>query len=74
MSQTVDAIYEGGVLKPLTGLHLAEKQQVRITVDDASGPPPSVATVGDDPLAGLMIDTGIADLAQHFDDYRFGTR
>jgi len=25
-------------------------------------------------LKGLCCDTGIADLAEHFDDYRFGRR
>lgn len=28
----------------------------------------------DDPLAGVRASTGIADLAEHFDDYRFGRR
>jgi hypothetical protein len=28
----------------------------------------------DDPLAGLRVSTGIIDLAEHFDEYRFGRR
>jgi predicted DNA-binding antitoxin AbrB/MazE fold protein len=37
MEQQIDAIYEGGVIKPLQPLHLAEHQRVRITVADANG-------------------------------------
>ena len=32
MSQIIHAIYEGGVLKPLDPLHLAEHQRVRVSV------------------------------------------
>jgi predicted DNA-binding antitoxin AbrB/MazE fold protein len=33
--KTVDAVYEGGVLKPLDALDLPERQRVRVTVDVA---------------------------------------
>ena len=72
MSQVVQAIYENGVLRPLTSLELQEHQQVRITVEPVS---PGANTPGsEDPLAGLRVSTGIADLAENFDDYRFGRR
>lgn len=72
MSQIVEAIYEGGVLKPLAGLHLQENQLVRLTIDvDAAQGGPSPSPSGD-PLLGLACDMGFADLAQNFDDYRFG--
>ena len=76
MSQIVGAIFEGGVFVPLTGLQLQENQRVRIAVDadaDASASDVSQRTAGD-PLAGVRCDTGIADLAENFDDYRFGLR
>ena len=41
MRQTVEAVYEGGVLRPITRLDLAEGQRVRIALDGA---------VSDDPL------------------------
>jgi predicted DNA-binding antitoxin AbrB/MazE fold protein len=31
--KTVDAIYEGGVLKPMSALDLREHQRVRVTVE-----------------------------------------
>lgn len=73
MVQTVDAIYEGGVLRPLSDLGLPEKQRVRLLVESAD----ESATTGDvkrDPLAGLRCDMGIADFAENFDEYRWGRR
>ena len=32
-----EAVYENGVLRPLTALPLAESQRVRLTVDDTNG-------------------------------------
>ena len=32
------------------------------------------APAADDPLAGLRASTGITDLAERFDDYRFGRK
>lgn len=68
MSVTVDAIFEGGVLKPLVQLSLAEHQQVRVTI--VSNGPEALLSAGD-PLAGVRAATGIADLAERFDEYRF---
>lgn len=34
MTQTVEAIYEDGVLKPLTPLQLPEHQRVSVTIED----------------------------------------
>lgn len=74
MTQIVQAVFENGVLRPLQQLQLSEHAQVRVTVEtvdavDANG---SRATPLADPLEGLCVSTGIADLAERFDDYRFG--
>jgi predicted DNA-binding antitoxin AbrB/MazE fold protein len=75
MSMIVDAIYENGVLRPLGSLDLAEHQQVRVIVDVAvPGGTARRPANDEDPLAGLRIATGLGDLAEHFDDYRFGRR
>ena len=75
MSMIIDAIYENGVLRPLGSLDLAEHQQVRLIVDaTAPGNASPRADNDDDPLAGIRIATGLGDLAEHFDDYRFGRR
>ncbi len=39
-------------------------------IDKLSWPPADI----DDPLMGVRTATGIADLAEHFDDYRLGRR
>lgn len=38
MTQKVDAIYTGGVLKPTRELSLKEKQRVRLTVESIDAP------------------------------------
>ena len=75
MPQVVDAIYENGVLRPMVRLNLQEHQHVRVTVE--STVPEAMSQEEDapaDPLADIRVSTGILDLAEHFDDYRFGTR
>ncbi len=37
MIRTVEAVYEQGVLRPLTPVELAESQRVRLIIADASG-------------------------------------
>ncbi len=72
MSQTIRAIYENGVFKPLEEPDLLESEQVRLTVEPVA--PEADAPSRDDPLAGARAATGISDLAENFDDYRFGKR
>jgi predicted DNA-binding antitoxin AbrB/MazE fold protein len=75
MSQIIQAIYENGILRPLGHLELEERQHVRVTVDLVpQGETESVPGESSDPLEGIRVSTGIADLAEHFDDYRFGLR
>ena len=75
MTQQALAVYEHGTLKLLGPVSLAEQQQVRveITAVDETDSNAEAATV-EDPLAHIRIQTGISDLAEHFDDYRFGLR
>ena len=74
MTYVIQAVYENGVLKPLEKLELGEHQRVQITVEAqaAVGEPRDQAK--SDPLEGVHVATGIPDLAEHFDDYRFGRR
>jgi hypothetical protein len=74
MSQVITAIYENGVLKPLDRLRLDEHEHVRVTVESVPGPDGGLLPPAVDPLADLRVSTGIPDLAEHFDDYRFGRR
>jgi predicted DNA-binding antitoxin AbrB/MazE fold protein len=48
------AIYEGGMLKPLTPLNLPEATEVIVTLREASGN--KVQELPADPLLGLMAD------------------
>jgi predicted DNA-binding antitoxin AbrB/MazE fold protein len=71
MSKTIRAIYENGVFRPLESPDLPEFEQVRLTVEPVSPDvPPSQGLA--DPLAGVRAAIGISDLAENFDDYRFG--
>jgi predicted DNA-binding antitoxin AbrB/MazE fold protein len=45
MSEQVDAIYDNGVLKPLTPLALPDKARVKLTVDTPSESNSAEATV-----------------------------
>jgi predicted DNA-binding antitoxin AbrB/MazE fold protein len=72
MTQVVRAIFENGLLRPLDRLLLENHQQVRVIVESVEQPP--ATKKDDDPLAGLRVSTGIADLAERFEDYRFGRR
>jgi predicted DNA-binding antitoxin AbrB/MazE fold protein len=74
MSLTIDAIYENGVLRPLENLDLADHQQVRVTIEIVRDTTATQPANDEDPLAGIRIATGLGDLAEHFDDYRFGRR
>ena len=76
MTQHALAVYEQGTLKLLGPVSLTEQQQVRveITVVDESDSTNAEAATVEDPLAHIRIQTGISDLAEHFDDYRFGLR
>jgi predicted DNA-binding antitoxin AbrB/MazE fold protein len=73
MTQVIQAIFEDGVLKPLQQLQLSDHTQVRLTVEtidtiESSG----IVATTTDPLTGLRVATGITNLAERFDDYRFG--
>ena len=71
MTQQTFAVYEYGTLKLLDPVSLSEQQKVRVeitVVDEADAEPIH------DPMEGISINTGIPDLAEHFDDYRFGLR
>jgi predicted DNA-binding antitoxin AbrB/MazE fold protein len=75
MVQVVRAVYENGVLRPLEGLDLEEHEQVRVTVESLASKQGACSGQQEgDPLDGVRVSTGIPDLAEHFNDYRFGRR
>jgi predicted DNA-binding antitoxin AbrB/MazE fold protein len=74
MRQTIHAIYEDGVLKPLEKLALYEHQRVWVIIETSAMVGASRGQDADDPLRGIRAATGIPDLAGHFDDYRLDRR
>jgi predicted DNA-binding antitoxin AbrB/MazE fold protein len=75
MTNKIRAIYENGVFRPLDAPNLQEHQQVRLIVQsDSAGNEGDDRTDVADLLADVRVATGISDLAEHFDDYRFGRR
>jgi len=41
MTQSVQAVFEKGVLRPLEPLNLSENERVTLTIENGSGPPES---------------------------------
>jgi predicted DNA-binding antitoxin AbrB/MazE fold protein len=71
MVQVVKAVFENGVLRPLERLNLKENEHVQISVHQTdSGKKDGLKVTPADPLDGLRVATGIADLSENFDDYR----
>jgi predicted DNA-binding antitoxin AbrB/MazE fold protein len=56
MTQTIEAIYTGGVLKPTAELPLRDNQRVRLTVETID------ETNGDREAAVLRLKAGIASM------------
>jgi predicted DNA-binding antitoxin AbrB/MazE fold protein len=67
MTIQIDAVYEGGVLRPTEPLSLPDGAEVRIVIDTRTkvdDPLASVIGIGDGPQAG--------DVADRHDDYLYG--
>lgn len=63
---TVEAIYENGVFRPVHRVDLKEGERVEIQI---------MTEVEEDPaydLADIAMDTGITDLAENIDHYLYG--
>jgi predicted DNA-binding antitoxin AbrB/MazE fold protein len=73
MNKTIKAIYEHGVFRPLEDIDLEENAEVIVTVE-VMPHATSESKNNNDPLAGISFASGIGDLAQNFDDYRFGRK
>ena len=58
MSRTIEVIYEGGILRPLSPLKLKEREKVRITLEE--GESVVRATSG---IFGALDDSTIEDVA-----------
>lgn len=73
MNKTIRAIFENGVLRPFEDIELEENAEVVVTVESM---PHSTSELEseNDPLAGISFASGTGDLAQNFDDYRFGRK
>jgi predicted DNA-binding antitoxin AbrB/MazE fold protein len=75
MQAPIPAVFENGVFRPLREIDLPEHQQVQLTVAPLSTEERGSEDPRDvDPLVGLRVETGIRDLAEHFDEYRLGYR
>lgn len=73
MNKTIRAIYQDGVFHPLEEVDLKDKSQVLVTVE-SSPVDENGAVVSEDPIAGITFSSGLGDLSQRFDDYRFGNK
>ncbi len=73
MNKTIRAIYQGGVFHPLEVVDLKDKSEVLVTVETTQTSEKGVSSSGD-PLFGISFSSGLGDLSERFDDYRFGSK
>jgi predicted DNA-binding antitoxin AbrB/MazE fold protein len=74
MTRTIDAIYDGQVLRPLVPLDLQPNERCRITIESQT---PSQAVGKKIPrcvreILEMAEDLGVPDLAQQHDHYLYG--
>ncbi len=74
MVQVIEAVYENGLLRPLEKLDLPESQRLRVTIEPLNDGSKSATPSQAYPLLNLRVATGISDLAEHVDEYRFRKR
>jgi predicted DNA-binding antitoxin AbrB/MazE fold protein len=76
MTQTFEAIYENGMLRPLEAVQLGEHERVRVIIEGLTEKPAEQPEVqaSDDPLTGFRFSLGIPDFSENFNDYRLGRR
>ena len=63
---TVEAIYENGVFRPVGKVDLKDGERVEISINKDSHRDPA------ETLHELAVDTGITDLAENLDYYLYG--
>jgi predicted DNA-binding antitoxin AbrB/MazE fold protein len=75
LTRTIEAVVENGLIRPLEKLEIHDQTRIRVTIEPSSETNGNIeAEELDDPFEGLSMKTGIRDLAENFDDYRFGRR
>jgi len=67
---TVEAIYEKGVFRPVEKVELAEGERVKITVEVTVKPKEEKDPA--ETIPDLAIDMGISDFALNIDHYLYG--
>ena len=65
---TIEAIYEKGVFRPVEKIELTEGERVKITVEVMVTPQKDSA----EDFSDIAVDTGISDLATNVDYYLYG--
>ncbi|MBA2495452.1 MAG: antitoxin family protein [Acidobacteria bacterium] len=65
---TIEAIYEKGVFRPIEKIELTEGERVKITVEVTVKPKKDVA----EDFSDIAQETGISDLALNIDHYLYG--
>ncbi len=67
---TVEAIYEKGVFRPIEKIELPEGERVKITVEVAVKSKPEKDPA--ETIADMAIDMGVSDFALNIDHYLYG--
>jgi len=66
---TIEAVYERGVFRPVEKVELPEGERVKITVEVTVKP---LAKDPAETIPDLAVDIGISDLATNLDYYLYG--
>lgn len=72
MQITATAIYENGVLRPLTPLTLPEHARVQLQIEPVTDEPAQPTEPTLHRLLALATDLGVSDLAEQHDHYLYG--
>lgn len=71
MQETIQAVYENGVIKPLQEVHLREHEKLTVTISKTK---PARKEKVAHPAMGLVgiFDSSIGDLSKEHDEYLYG--
>ena len=53
MPKTIEAIYEGGVLKPVSPIDMSEHKKVRLIIEEVAGEPSDILSLASLVYSGL---------------------
>ena len=69
MRETIKAVYENGVIKPLQKLHIKDHEKLTVTISKTTSKPKSKKSAMS--MVGIF-DSGMKELSLEHDEYLYG--